>query len=536
MDGKTNKTEVIYAQTIHPPFDELGLVEAHHKLVAEHIQWSHVGILIDQHIGKQCSTLIALLQTDRVVAVFRLCLGSPEETLTAIRLFISDKTAPIIFRACQGQFFSQEQIQSLEDVDSLWKQAEAQSIELEISKELDQIEKIFFKGPESGRGKGFSKDTKTTVYIEAHGRCMFEGCGANLSMDETTGYGGNYAYLAHNVASSENGPRGIIGMSAPLSDNPSNILLLCDKHHRLVDKIAATDYPAIRLSKMRADFCQTVSRLLNGLSYEPVPALSISWPVQRTPIAAPSNIQINQSMAKMNWRMDSAGLRAMSDNDSMLQDFSSDELHALWPIIIEKASEKLLSVIGSNQFRAALFAFGLMPQLIALGAKIGNKQEIIPMLRYRDGNQWTWPADAPSEKTYDIFGLENLEQNEDEIVLTLSFTNHPPLFDEYAKQIKLKTIRIQANNMGNGAIGHPKNGIEFMAEMQRLLHNLKCYYGINKIHILPCASNAVCLFFGKAFDTHHPELILYDFADGTMKPIFRIKNEDGLCQINSFIG
>ncbi len=340
MVGKTNKTEVIYVQTIHPPLDELGLVEAHHKLVAEHIQWSHVGILIDQNIGKQCSTLITLLQTDRVVAVFRLCLGSPEETLTAIRLFISDKTAPIIFRACQGQFFSQEQIQSLEDIDSLWKKAEAQSIELGISKELDQIEKIFFKGPESGRGKGFSKDTKTTVYIEAHGRCMFEGCGANLTMDETTGYEGNYAYLAHNVASSENGPRGIVVMSDHLSDDPSNILLLCDKHHRLVDKIAAIDYPANRLSRMRADFCTTVSRLLNGLSYEPVPALSISWPVQRASIAAPSNIQINQSMAKMKWRMDSTGLMDISDNDNFLKTMSPDQLHSLWPKIICQAGRE----------------------------------------------------------------------------------------------------------------------------------------------------------------------------------------------------
>ena len=535
MDGKTNKTEVIYAQTIHPPFDELGLVEAHHKLVAEHIQWSHVGILIDQHIGEQCSTLITLLQINRVVAVFRICLGSPEETLSAIRLFIPDKTAPIIFRACQGQFFSQEQIRSLENVDSLWRKAEAQSIELDKPKELDKIEKIFFKTPEPGRGKGFTTGTKTKVYIEAHGRCMFEGCGANLTMDETTGYEGNYAYLAHNVASSENGPRGIVVMSDHLSDDPSNILLLCDKHHRLVDKIAAIDYPANRLSRMRADFCTTVSRLLNGLSYEPVPALSISWPVQRASIAAPSNIQVNQGMTKMKWRMNSSGLMDISDNDSFLKTIPSDQLHSLWPKIIEDASEKILSLIGRNQFRAALFAFGLMPQLIALGAKIGNKQEIIPMLRYRDGNQWTWPADAPSEKTYDIFGLENLEQNEDEIVLTLSFTNHPPVFDEFVKQIKLKTIRIQANNMGNGAIGHPKNGIEFMAEMQRLLHNLKCSYGIHKIHLLPCASNAVCLFFGKAFDTHHPKLILYDFADGTMKPIFRIKNEDGLCQVNSFI-
>jgi hypothetical protein len=533
MNLITNQTEIIYTQTIHPPFDELGLVEAHHKLVSEHIQWSDVGILIDQHIGEQCATLITLIQNNRVASVFRICLNSPEKTLASIRLFTPDKSAPIIFRVCQNKFFDHEQIQSLDKVDLLWREAESQSIELIVPNELGDIVKIFFKPPETGRGKEFTTGTKRKVYMEAHGRCMFEGCGANLSMDETTGYEGNYAYLAHNVASAENGPRGIVVMSKYLSDDPSNILLLCDKHHRLVDKIAASDYPAQRLSKMRADFCTTATSLLNCLSYEPIPALSITWPVQRTSIAAPSNIQINQSMARMNWRMNSAGLMSISDNDSMLKDFPSDQLHSFWPRMIEDASAKIFSLIGRNQFRAVLFAFGLMPQLIALGAKIGNKQEIIPMLRYRDGNQWIWPADNPQGKNYDISGLEHLEQNESEIILTLSFTQHSPVFNEFAKETKLKMVKIQATVMGNGALGHPEDGIKFMAEMQRLLHTLKCSYGVNRIHLLPCASNAVCVFFGKAFDVHHPEITIYDFDDGTMVPILHVKNENGLCKIES---
>ena len=271
MNLTTNQTKVIYTQTIHPPFDELGLVEAHHKLVFEHLRWSDVGILIDQHIGEQCTTLITLIENNRVVSVFRICLSSPEKTLAAIRLFTPDKSA-----------------------------------------------RIFFKPPEIGRGKNFTTGTKRN--------------------------------------------------------------------------------------------------LLNGLSYDPVPALSITWPVQRASIAAPSNIQINQSMAKMNWRMNSVGLMSISDNDSMLKNFLPDQLHPFWPKVIEDTSAMIFSLIGRNQFRAALFAFGLMPQLIALGTKIGNKQEIIPMLRYRDGNQWTWPADVPQGKNYDISGLEHLEQNEDEIL------------------------------------------------------------------------------------------------------------------------
>jgi hypothetical protein len=155
------------------------------------------------------------------------------------------------------------------------------------------------------------------------------------------------------------------------------------------------------------------------------------------------------------------------------------------------------------------------------------------MLRYRDGNQWVWPADKPQGICYEVTGLTELRPGEEEIILTLSFTNQPPQFDVFITQKGLKKVTIKANNdvMGNGAIGHPQDGIEFMAEMQRFLHELKDSYGVSKIHLLPCASNAVCVFFGKAFDIHHPELIVYDFDNKTMVPSLRILNKNMRCDI-----
>ena len=531
MDSTQNKIDFTFIQTIHPPFDDFGLVEGHYKLISENIQWSDVGILIDQNTGDQKAVLITLLENNKIVAVFRICFGTLKQTIEAIRLFVADKDGSIILRVCQGESFTLEQIQSLDSLNILWQSSKDQSIQLSENNELKLIEKIFFKPRDTGRGKDFSAGTKRIVNMDAHGRCMFEGCGANLQTDETTGVVGNYGYLAHNVASAENGPRGIPGLSEIFSDDPSNILLLCDKHHRLVDKIASADYPASRLSKMRADFCSTAARLLDGLSYEPVPAISITWPVQRNGISAPSPLQINQSMAKINWRMHSSLLSPCGDNDACLINLSPDKLREIWPLLIMDDAARIVACIGMNQLRAALFAFGHMPQLIALGAKIGNKQDIIPMLRYRDGNQWTWPADTSQGKNYEVLGLNNLDKNEDEIILTISFTQHPQQFDNFTAETKLKTVTIKANEFGNGALGHPVDGINFMSDMQCLLHKLKDSYGVKVIHILPCASNAACVFFGKAFDTHHPELIVYDFNKEKMEPILRILNKDQLCCI-----
>ena len=533
MNPTQNKSDFTLIQTIHPPFDDLGLIEAHHKLVSDNISWSDVGIFIDQDAGEQTAVLIILLEHDEIIAVFRICLATPGLTIDSIRLFVNNENTRIILRSCQGEFFTSNQIQSLESLNILWQRSKDQSVELSQENEFDLIEKIFFKPRDIGRGKDFSVETKRKVNMDAHGRCMFEGCGARLLIDETTGVEGNYGYLAHNVASAENGPRGIKGLSDELSDTPSNILLLCDKHHRLVDKIAAADYPATRLSKMRADFCTTASKLLDGLSYEPVPAIAIIWPIQRNVISPPSNLQINQSMAKMNWRMASELLSPCSNNDALLRNHDLDTFRGMWPQFIAKDTERIISCIGINQYRTALFAIGPMPQLIALGAKIGNKQEIIPMLRYRDGNQWIWPADASQGKNYEVLGMDKLDKNEDEIILTLSFTNHPERFDNYVSESKIKNVQVRANEFGNGAIGHPNDGINFMADMQCLMHRLKDQYGVKRIHILPCASNAVCVFFGKAFDIHHPELIVYDFKNETMEPILRILNKNHLCHIEA---
>ncbi len=524
--------DVVLTQTGHPPFDDFGLVEAHHKLLSTNIIWSEVGIFIDQEVGKQQSVLTVLLDNDLIAAVFRVCLDTPEDTVEAINLFVNQKKN-IIYRSYQGGYFSLEEIRSLDELNKLWRIANAQSITLDSAGLVEIYKKIFSESHERGRGKDFSIATKRKVNMDAHGRCMFRGCGVDLGIDELTGQSGNYGYLAHNVGSSESGPRGIPGISEELSDAPSNILLFCDKHHRLVDKIAVVDYPAHELSKMRSEFCITVSRLLDTLSYDPVPAIAVLWPVQRTVISAPSNFQINQCLARSKWRSASELFIPSSDNDAIFRDHGPEFIKTLWPEFIIQTSKKVISCLGYNQYRAALFAFGPMPQLIALGAKVGNKQEIIPMLRYRDGNQWVWPDDYPRGTCYDIVGMSELGPNEDEIIMTLCLTNKPPVFDTFTTKKGLKKVEILARRdfLGNGAIGHPQDGIDFMTDMQRLLHKLKDAYGVNKVHLLPCASNAACLFFGKAFDVHHPEIIAYDFSNNTMQPILRITNQDTQCKI-----
>ncbi|MFX8696322.1 HNH endonuclease, partial [Acinetobacter baumannii] len=81
--------------------------------------------------------------------------------------------------------------------------------------------KSYFKPiKKTGRGNPFTAETKRLVMQDSHGRCMFTGCGDRLDIEQLTGMKGNTGYLAHNVASSERGERGIPYLSELLSDDP----------------------------------------------------------------------------------------------------------------------------------------------------------------------------------------------------------------------------------------------------------------------------------------------------------------------------
>lgn len=522
-------------QAVQPPFEDLGVIESHIRLLDHLTEWSNVGILVDQD---NRATLILLLDGRIVSALLRFCL-SPEDSVDAMEM-LNRTGGNVFFGAWQGHTLTREAIHSLSEIQSIW-----QSIPEQIATYSDADLLRYFQRQEEestdkqkGRNQRFSVETKRAVMIASHGRCMFEGCGDNLGFEQITGTEGNFAYLAHNVASSELGPRGVPGLSDKLSDDPSNVLLLCDKHHRLIDKVARADYPADRLSHMRRDFCETADRLLSGLGYEAIPAFAVLWPFNRQTVSPPSPIQIAQSLSKIRARMDGQ-LNYLTDNEEILRASPSAFVKQLTPTAISLAADQIRAQASGYRHRAALFALGPMPALIALGSLVGNKNQVIPMLRYRDGGQWDWPADEPIGCCYDITGLDDLGDHEEEVAIILAFTADPPKANDTAYSLAqercIKTIKIKPRPEfeGNGSIGHPTDGIAFMKDMQCLLHKLADAHRVKRVHVLPCASNAICVFFGQAFDKHHPELVVYDFDAKSMSPVLLVTNDGEGCAVRT---
>jgi len=523
--------ELTLVQSKEPPLESLAAVADHAHALRRLADWDRVGILCDD---EPSAVLLVAIQTDCVVGVSRFCLGVDESVSAVLEYCTNVGDGTVDYRVCQGESLSLTRIQSLTELTAVWQLTRDQSVRLNVDELGDLFRRLEDGTKEKGRGKAVSKPVSRQVCFDAHGRCMFEGCGDDLSLDPVTGIRGNFETLAHNVASAETGTRGVLYLSGKLSNDPSNILLLCDRHHRVVDTIAKADYPAHRLSEMRRRHCQAATDMLDGLSKLPIPGYCVAWPVHQQYIAVPNALQISQALAPIGARLDGQ-LHVVTDNDETLRTAESDALWSLMPGQIDSTADRILMQVRVHQYRGALFALGLMPSLIALGAKLGNKCEITPMLRHRESELWYWPSAEPQNDFYEVTGVDTLGTDEKAIALVFALTAEPSATGITSSSLDLPVVKVRAISMGNGSLAHPADGVAFRQKMQELLHRLRDQHGVQQVHLLPCASNAACVFFGQAYDNYHPEVIIYDFAgaDEPMVPRIRISNHENQCVVEA---
>ena len=522
--------EFTIVQSNEPPMESLSAVADHAVALRKLTEWDHVGILCDDG---PTAVLLIVLKDDNIVGVSRFCLNV-DESVSAAHLYLpTSGDGQVEYRVQQGASLSSAQICSLTALTEVWRKSRDQSDRLNADELGVLFQRLESGAKEKGRGQKVTKPVSRQVCFDAHGRCMFEGCGDDLSVDPTTGLRGNFQTLAHNLASAETGTRGVLFLSGKLSDDPKNILLLCDRHHRVVDTIAKADYPAHRLSEMRRRHCQATDDLLDGLSKLPMPGYCVAWPVHQQYIAVPSTQKIAQAMAPIGARLDGQ-LNVVTDNDETLR---TAELDAMWDLLpgqVSLVADRILMQARAHQFRGALFAIGLMPALIALGAKLGNKCEITPMLRHRESELWYWPSSEPQNDFYEVVGMDALGTGDRAIALVLALTAEPSTMETTCADLGLPVVTVRALNLGNGSLAHPADGVVFRQRIQELLHRLRDQHGVRRVHLLPCASNAACVFFGQAYDNYHPEIVVYDFAgaEAPMVPRLMIANDDKQCVVS----
>ena len=235
-------------------------------------------------------------------------------------------------------------------------------------------------------------DIKTKVKVmlagRAAGRCQFRGCNEVLDEEQLTRRRDNFSAFAHIVADSPGGPRGDEVRSPQLATDIRNLMLLCHKHHKLVDGENWRDFPEELLLQMKAEHEERIRDLTDLKGEHRTHLLMMETNIGKRP---PLITREGASAAVLpRWAQDET---CVPLSRSRLKDGTE----RYWATGIEEVDYAVKEVEELLRRRfiehVSVFALAPIPLLMWLGYRLGDVVPGEAFQRRRDIQGWSWSRD-----------------------------------------------------------------------------------------------------------------------------------------------
>lgn len=383
----------------------------------------------------------------------------------------------------------------------------------------------------AGRNAEPPAKIKQLVGCLAGWHCQFDGCGENLYTSSTPGSNGNYSYFAHIVASSPDGPRGDKDKSSKLAQDPQNLMLLCDKHHRLIDRIAADRYPASLLNEMRSNNIAEVARILGTLKF------AVAQPIIVTHgIEGQGGVIDEKLIQEAMWLEKLRPVDIKNRHFMKLGNISSSNNPAYWSNCFQALKNDIPSLLrllrgeDSNDgkpSRLAVFGIHGTSVLITLGRLIGEASSIKLFQFNRNqidgrlGGQWAWSnLEAPKDDKFKIITEHPFTKGDCEAVLRVNLTAPVeaaalPAYLYTNGSFTKPAIKITLDNPSNASIGHPNDLMLLGKAIDVALRTIQDEWKIRKVHLIVVAPVSACVRVGQKMQARNQsEFTLYERNPG----------------------
>jgi len=337
---------------------------------------------------------------------------------------------------------------------------------------------------------------KKILLVKSGGRCEYRGCNKPLYQDLLTKRNFNSSYFAHIVADEPNGPRGNKTRSPLLAKELSNIMLLCDTHHRLIDKIDVKGHPESLLLEMKKEHEDRSERLTaiqpERDSYIVTYLVNIG---ENTP-----NITFEQAANYLlpDFYPAKSSLIELATTNSPIQD--NDDI--FWKIeceILQKNfNDKLRDSFRTKQINhISLFAFAPMPLLIKLGTLINDIQNIEIHQPRRNPKTWNLSNNLIKED----FEIIRPKKRHKRVALNISLSatiDNERIEKVLGKETSIYTIRIK--EPFNDFLKSKYQVYDFANQIRKLFDEIKLEYNEKtKLHIFPAMPIALAIELGRVW-------------------------------------
>ncbi len=350
------------------------------------------------------------------------------------------------------------------------------------------------------------------LWGKAAGRCQYEGCNTPLWLDELTQVEFNAAYIAHIIADSPDGPRGHPILSRQLEADITNLMLMCDKHHRLIDKEDIAGHPVERLKAMKAAHEQRIE-VVSSIAADKKSHILLygaNIGVQNSPL---SFLDAARAMIPERYPADTHTLSIGMKNSSF-----EDHSGSYWMFEAEHLRNMVLQQIrprlkAGEIVHLSVFAIAPQPLLILLGSLLSDIPAAEVYQRHREPPSWTW------ENKPDNFQFIVREPNEvtgpPTLVLSLSASiTDERLFAVMKKEMTIWRVTIVAPH--NDFLKSRQQAQAFRQQMRLLMDRIKLRHGENEtIHVFPAMPVCLAVEFGRLLMPKADlPLIIYDENKG----------------------
>lgn len=341
-----------------------------------------------------------------------------------------------------------------------------------------------------------SDRNKNLLWAISGGRCEYEGCNEVLHTDILTRKTYNGAYIAHIVADKPGGPRGDLERSELLSDDINNLMLLCNKHHNLIDRVEVIQHTEIRLIKMKQKHEERIMRLTTidpsmssqmvlygsniGNSSSPISYLSTSeallydyYPASEHPIELGLKNDPFEDDADIYWCAEEANL---------IKQFHDK----IKPLLMQ----------GSDN-HYSLFALAPQPLLIKLGVLFNDLNNVRVYQKHREPNTWKW-QDSSQDIKFKI--KEPADKTKVPVlVFSLSATmNYNRIKKVLGDNISIWEITLNMDP-NNDFLKTEALLAEFRCTVRSIFDKIKSHHGCIELHVFPAMPVSASIELGRVW-------------------------------------
>ena len=236
-----------------------------------------------------------------------------------------------------------------------------------------------------------STANKLVLWARTAGRCEFRGCNENLIGDLLTGNDrGRFGLIAHIVADEPNGPRGHPNRSPLLANDISNLMLVCGKHHRLIDVEEPENYSEDALLEMKALHERRIADVTaidaNRASHVVCYAASIGGHEAVVDFDA-----VRQAMLPERYPFDGRAIRIELLDGATVRDSDPD----YWTIQRKHLKTRFDKTVGERLAareigHVSVFALAPQPLLVELGTHLCDILDVEVHQLHREPKGWRW--------------------------------------------------------------------------------------------------------------------------------------------------